>query len=333
MTSAGADPTGTPAIAENAAARTCWVLSDGKPGHQNPSLGLAEAIGLDATLKRVHARSPWSRLPPQLWIAPFRAVAPRSDPLTPPWPDLLIAAGRQTVALSIAIRGRGRTFTVQVLDPTVRPDRFDLVVAPQHDRLSGPNVISTVGALNRVTTERLAAAGRAFAESVAHLPQPRVAVMLGGASKRHRLDHALAADIGARLAAFAGTTGAGLMVTASRRTGDANEAAVRARLDGVAAVMWDGAGENPYYGYLALADAVVVTSDSVAMACEALATGKPVHIIELPGGGAKFEHFHEGLRSAGYTRPFAGTLESWEYPPLRETARVAAEVRRRMGLG
>ncbi len=322
-------------MAENEAAKTCWVLSDGKPGHQNPSLGLAEAIGLEVTLKRVHVRPPWSRLPPQLWFAPFRAVAPGSDLLTPPWPDLLIAAGRRTVALSIAIRGRarGRTFTVQILDPTVPPDRFDLVVAPRHDRLSGANVISTVGSLNRVTTERLAAAARAFSDSVAHLPRPRVAVMLGGASKRHRLDQELAADIGDRLAALAANAGAGLMVTASRRTGDANEALVRARLDGVAAVMWDGVGENPYYGYLALADAVIVTSDSVAMACEALATGKPVHIIELPGGDAKFERFHQGLRSAGYTRPFAGTLERWEYPPLRETARVADEVRRRMGLG
>ena len=316
------------------AEKTCWVLSDGKPGHQNPCLGLAEAMGLEPTLKRLQPRPPWSLLPPQLWLAPFLAVGPRSDPLAPPWPDALIAAGRQTVALSIAIRrrSRGRTFTVQLLDPTVRPDRFDLVVAPQHDRLSGPNVISTIGALNRVTPERLAAAGQLLAESVAHLPTPRVAVMVGGASKRHRMDAAVASDIGERLAVFARAAGAGLMVTPSRRTGRANEAALRARLDGTAAVIWDGAGDNPYFGYLALADAIVVTSDSVAMTCEALATGKPVLIVDLPGGDAKFDRFHEGLRSAGYTRPFTGELERWDYPPLRETARVAEEVRRRMAL-
>jgi hypothetical protein len=315
--------------------KTCWVLSDRKPGHENPCLGLAEAIGLETTLKRVSARAPWSRLPPQLWFAPLLALGQRSDPLAPPWPDLLIAAGRQTVAPSIAIRrrSRGRTFTVQVLDPAVRLDRFDLVVAPQHDRLSGPNVVSTMGALTRVTPKRLAEAGPAFAAGVAHLPRPRVAVMVGGASKRHRMNPAVAADIGGRLAAFAGAAGAGLMVTPSRRTGDANVAALRAQLDGVAAVMWDGSGDNPYYGYLALADAIVVTSDSVAMACEALATGKPVYIVELPGGGPKFDRFHESLRRAGYTRPFTGELQRWSYPPLNETARVAEEVRRRMALG
>ena len=85
-----------------------------------------------------------------------------------------------------------------------------------------------------------------------------------------RLDRAGAADIGGRLAAFARTAGAGLMVTPSRRTGRANETALRASLVGVAAVMWDGSGDNPYLGYLALADAIIATSDSVAMVCEAL---------------------------------------------------------------
>ncbi len=313
---------------------TCWVLSDGKPGNENPCLGLAEAMGVPATLKRVFPRPPWSFLPPGLWFAPFLAPGRGSDGLAPPWPGLLIAAGRRTAALSIAIRGRamGRTFSVQILDPKVRPDRFDLVVAPRHDGLGGANVISTLGALNRVTPARLAAAAPQFAAAVAHLPEPRVAVLIGGASKRHRMTAAVAADIGERLAAFARDTGAGLMVTASRRTGRENAAALRARLAGVPAEMWDGGGDNPYLAYLALADAVIVTGDSVAMVSEACSTGKPVHVIDLPGGSAKFDRFHADLRAAGCTRPFSGTLERWTYPPLAETARVAAEVRRRMGL-
>ena len=314
--------------------KTCWVLSDGYPGNENPCLGLAEAMGFDATCKRIRLRAPWSHLPPQLWFAPFSAPGPGSDPLAPPWPGLLIACGRPTFALSIAIRrlSQGRTFTVQIHDPKVPPDRFDVVVAPHHDRFRGPNVINTLGALHRVTPARLAEAGPAFAASVAHLPRPRVAVLIGGASTRHRLDRAGAADIGGRLAAFARTAGAGLMVTPSRRTGRANETALRASLDGVAAVMWDGSGDNPYLGYLALADAIVATSDSVAMVCEALATGKPVYILELPGGGPKFERFHDSLRRAGYTRLFTGELQSWHYPPLHETERVAKEVLRRMAL-
>ncbi len=314
--------------------KTCWVLSDGEAGNENPCLGLAEAVGLETTVKRVHPRLPWSRLPPRLWFAPFHSPRPPSDPLEPPWPDLLIACARQTVALSIAIKRKsgGRTFTVQIHDPKVRPDRFDLVVAPKHDRLSGANVVSTVGALNRVTPERLAAAAKSFGESVAHLPEPRVAVLIGGSSRHYRMTGAVAADIGGRLAAFARDTGAGLMVTASRRTGGDNAEVLRRRLDGVAAVMWDGEGRNPYFGYLALAEAIVVTNDSVAMVSEACTTSKPVYVIDLPGGSAKFDRFHESLRRAGCTRPFTGGLEHWSYPPLKDTVRVAHEIRRLTGL-
>jgi len=83
-------------------------------------------------------------------------------------------------------------------------------------------------------------------------------------------------------------------------------------------------------GRLGLADALVVTGDSVTMISEAAATGKPVHVVELPGGTAKFSRFHAGMGAAGITRPFDGRLESWDYPPLEETARAAAEIRRRL---
>ena len=95
---------------------------------------------------------------------------------------------------------------------------------------------------------------------------------------------------------------------------------------------------NPYFGYLALADAIVVTSDSIAMTSEACATGKPVFVIELAGGSAKFERFHDALAEAGCTRPFTDAvavdgMASWRYTALGETASVAGEVRRRLGIG
>ena len=85
----------------------------------------------------------------------------------------------------------------------------------------------------------------------------------------------------------------------------------------------------PYYGWLGLADAIVVTSDSVSMASEACFTGKPVFVVDLPGGAPKFRAFHAGLRDAGFTRPYAGRLERWSYQPLDDTGLDADEVRRR----
>ncbi|MGH6954230.1 MAG: ELM1/GtrOC1 family putative glycosyltransferase, partial [Alphaproteobacteria bacterium] len=75
---------------------------------------------------------------------------------------------------------------------------------------------------------------------------------------------------------------------------------------------------------------IVATGDSVSMISEASATGKPVYVIELGDEPRRIRRFHENLRAAGITRQFGGTIESWSYAPLEDTARVAAEVRRRM---
>ena len=319
---------------------TCWVVSDGGAGMEVQCLGLAEALGFEPRVKRIQVTKPWRWLPPRLIPNPLAAISPQGaprggpncDPLAPPWPELLIASGRQTVAPSMAIRraSGGRTFTVQIQNPVVDPAAFDVVVAPRHDRLTGDNVIETLGGLNRVTEARLNAAAARFGPAFAHLPRPLVAVALGGSNRVYRFTRAIARRLGEDLARLCRRDGAGLLVTASRRTDPGILAPLRAALKGCAAEIWDGQGDNPYLGYLGLADAFVVTGDSVNMVCEAATTGKPVHVVELAGGSAKFTRFHQALQQAGATRPFAGRLEHWSYQPLRDTETAAAEIRRRL---
>lgn len=311
---------------------TCWVVTDGRPGNENQCRGLAEAMGVTPVIKRVALRSPWRQLAPYLRLGAGFAAGPAGDPVDPPWPDLLIATGRQSVLPSLAVRqaSHGRTFTVQIQDPVLRPDRFDLVVVPRHDRLRGANVLVTRGALHRVTPDRLAEAAARFAPRFADLPRPRIAVLIGGNNGVYRITPAVTATIADRLIDMARHHGAGLMVTASRRTGADNEAILRDRLRDVPAVVWDGTGENPYFGFLGLADAIVVTCDSVSMASEAGSTGKPVHVIELEGGSEKFRNFHQMLRHDGITRPFTGAFADWSYAPLDDTMQAAHEVHRRL---
>jgi mitochondrial fission protein ELM1 len=300
-------------------------MTDGKPGMENQCLGLAEALGVTPEVKRVAPRPPWRWLPPHVWFSPLSAV----DGVAPPWPELLIATGRQTVALALAIKARNRaTFAVQIQDPVAGRARFDLIAVPEHDELTGANVIATLGALHRVTPQVLAAAAPRFEPMLRSLPRPLVAVLLGGANKQYRLSEARARTLAEGLARLPG----GLAITPSRRTGEDAMRIIRAALGAKPAVIWDGTGENPYFGFLAHADAIVVTGDSVSMVSEACATGKPVYVFDLEGGSRKFERFHRTLRDRGITRPFDGTLAAWRYPPLDDTARVADEVRRRFAL-
>ena len=311
---------------------TCWVVTDGKQGMEIQCLGLAEAIGLRPEVKRIQVTKPWRWLPAGMIRRPLDTLGPKGDALAPPWPDLWIASGRQTVPLSRDMRAisGGRSFTVQVQNPVIDPACVDLVVTPDHDLLNAPNVLSTRGALGRVTPQRLTEAAEAFSGRYAQLPAPRVGVLIGGDNAVFRMTPQIMTGLTEKLARLAREEGCGLMITPSRRTGQRNEAILRKGLEGLPADVWDGSGENPYFGILGLADHLVVTGDSVNMVSEAASTGKPVHLVALEGGSAKFTRFHGSLEAAGITRPFTGRLDGWHYEPLVETQRVALEIRRRI---
>ena len=167
------------------------------------------------------------------------------------------------------------------------------------------------GALHRITPQKLAGEAPRWAEAFASIPQPRIAVLLGGANSRYRFGEAEARELAGQLKALAGQ-GYGLLITGSRRTGEANLAIFREALAGCAAFISDGGGDNPYFGMLAHADAFIVTCDSVNMITEACSTGKPVHVAPLPAQGRrvserdKFSRFQRGLEESGRIRFFKG---------------------------
>ncbi len=309
-----------------------WAVSDGRAGIENQALGLAEAIArrgpAKITVKRVRLRTPWSWAPPGFTPAARQALTIASDPIDPPWPDIWIGCGRASVPFSMGVRNwsRGRTMTVQLQDPRVNTREFDMVIPPIHDKLEGPNVISIVGACHRVTPERLDQARADYPTALEDLPSPRFAVLIGGKSKRQDISAARAREIADALAKVQRDTGGSLMVTISRRTSEAARMALRTWLAPHCAVFYEGEGLNPYFAMLAVADHIFVTADSVNMATEAAATAKPVHILAVDGPAGKLERFHQSLARRGCSRQFNGRLETWTYPPLMETDRVAAAV-------
>ncbi len=328
---------------------TCWAVSDGRRGMANQVQGLAEAVarhlpnGLTLDIKplTIALKAPYRWLPysvlGQGWADPVRALPPSESALASrlrrpeAWPDLLIGCGRLSVAFAVAARTRtrnrpgGACLTAQTQDPRVPVNRFDLVFPPAHDGLTGPNVVPLLGAPNRITPAALEEGHALFASRFADLHRPLVGVLIGGSSKSHTLTPERTREIARHLKDLA-VRGIGLVITTSRRTGAENEAVLARELEGTSAYIWDGTGENPYFGLLAHADHLIVTADSTNMLTEAAATGKPVHIAALDGGSAKFDRLIGALKDQGIARPFSGTLDHWTYAPLRETDRAGAIV-------
>lgn len=309
-----------------------WTVTDGRAGIEAQALGLAEAIVRRTPArvfsKRIQLRTPWSWMPSGFVPFPRQALTIGSDQITAPWPDVWIGCGRASIPLSMGVRhwSNGRTFVVQLQDPRVNPREFDVVAPPIHDELTGANVLPIVGACHRVTPERLDKALIDFNTPLEDLPGPRMAVLIGGKSKRQDIGAARARAIADQLTSVQRQTGGTLMCTLSRRTGDAARLVFQTYLAPHCAVFYDGDGPNPYFAMLGAADHVFVTADSVNMATEAAATGKPIHVLEVDGAMGKLERFHRSLARRGCARTFTGQLETWTYPPLLETDRVAAAV-------
>ncbi len=307
-----------------------WAVSDGRAGIENQALGLAEAIARRTParilIKRVHLRTPWSWAPPGFTPAPLHALSVNSDPITPPWPDIWIGCGRASIPLSMGVRhwSEGETLVAQLQDPRVNPREFDVVVPPIHDALEGANVLPIVGACHRVTAERLDQALMDYPTQLDDLPGPRFAVLIGGKSKRQNIGPERAREIAEALARVQRETGGTLMATLSRRTSEPARIQFRTWLAPHCAVFFEGEGLNPYFAMLGAADHIFVTADSVNMATESASSGKPIHVLAVDGRAGKLERFHQSLQRRGCARPYNGKLETWAYPPLSETDRVAA---------
>ena len=216
----------------------------------------------------------------------------RSDKLEPPWPDLILTRGRRpsNAALWIKAQSGGRTRIVLLGKPagwlTHYMSWFDLVITSS-ETLPAPfdNVMQIDLPLMQVSADRLAAGRAEWERTLAPLPRPLVAVLIGGPTSPYVYNAETAARLRARAERVLADGGTPWLV-GSRRTPPGFLERVRRGLDDRLRV-FDWArpgGGNPYTGLLAMADRFVVTGDSISMQVEVARLGKPLEIVPLPFG-------------------------------------------------
>ena len=306
-------------------------LHDDRAGNARQANALALALRSDAGECVLSPRAPWRWVAPREWPLSHRAFgADFARALQSP-PRLAIGCGRRAALATRLLRERGSK-VVQVLDPRIDPRHWDLVVAPEHDGLRGENVIAMLGSLHPVDDLWLAQA-RHDAPHIAALPAPHTVLLVGAPSRHVAPCDADFAALLRQLAQRARDEGGSFSAIASRRTPQRWRDALAAIDAGVPGIRWrdERDGANPYAGLLAHAQRIVCTPDSVNMLSEAAATLAPVFVWSADIASGRLCLFLDALRGSGRVRDLDAALAPFAIEPLRETARVADEVRRRLG--
>lgn len=310
-----------------------WVITTGKAGMDVQAEGVAKALGLAYEMKPVEPKGIWRFGAPWIGVNPAERFGQPGAQFAPPWPDVAISLGRGGVAYMRALRRHAgpQTFTLVMQDPKTGLGTADMIWVPDHDRLRGHNVFTTLTAPHSFTAARLAELRQSVPPDIAALPTPRVGVILGGKNAVYKFRDEDDARFAAALQSL-GALGVGFLITPSRRTHQRLLDVVERATRNFPRILWSGEGPNPYGDFLAHSDLLVVTADSVNMCGEACATGRPVLVFTPSGGSAKFRRFHAALAARGATRPLPERVDAipdWSYAPLHSVDEIAREVERR----
>lgn len=307
-----------------------WVLADDRAGNSNQAIGVAERLGTDFEIKTIRYNKS-GRLHNLIRGRSLLGVdLANSSPLSAPWPDIVIGAGRKTAPISRFIKKQsgGKTHLVHLMLPGFPDGDFDLIFTPKHDNIkNNDKYISSIGAPNRITPGILAQHKAKWEEKFAHLPSSKIALLIGGNTKKGEFTAAHARDLISKISAF--IEGKGLLITNSRRTSEEVTQILKDEIKNPA-YFHDvrSGGENPYFGYLANADLIITSGDSISMCSESCSTGKPVYIYAPENiTPQKHQNFHKNLYETGYASPLTGIWQEHNYTPLDDAGFIAGIIK------
>ena len=310
-----------------------WAISDGLPGHRRQALALASALGQGQCVAfDVTFQPPWSWLSPRLAIGAQSALRQSIGSAWESLPALAIGCGRQAALATRLLRQKGVP-VVQILHPRVRRQYWDVLVVPEHDQIAGDHVIQSIASLHSIDDAWLARA-RSSHPALGRLPQPRVALLLGGPTRQVCWSLADLLDLTTALTAFLAREKGSLMSLTSRRTPPTwgRHVALASQPYLHLNWAWGQATPNPFAGVLAWADLIVASSDSANLLAESCATHAPVIAAFSQCARGRFAHLIGRLNALGRILthfpawPIAAPVQ-----PLRETAQIAQKIATYLG--
>jgi hypothetical protein len=300
------------------------ILTEGMHGMISQAEGLAKALDLNFFQEKIELNSFWKFIPPR--FTPIKKFVFKNE-IEEDF-DIIISCGRKSVIPSIFIKknSKKKIFNIHIQDPKVSLDNFDVVVAPEHDNLSGNNVISTKGAIHYLTIQEINE-NKSYLSNKIKPEKEVVALILGGPNKYYKFTKENIKNVFLKITENFIKKNFQLIIVPSMRTPKdiikfANEHYGKDHL------VINEVDKKAYLSALGLSKFIVVTCDSSSMISEAAITGKPIYVANIPAtkDDYRFRKFLSLFKELNIIRILDSNVENWNYEKLDETNRVAKEI-------
>jgi len=265
--------------------KKCLILSDGKMGHQNQSVKLAENLGLKKynilTLKR---RKTFGKI--LSYINPI-AITSEADVLDVAIKqekyDVVIGGGSVPRLAMLWIKKKyPHIKTVCLMDPKRCYESYDAIAAPSHDSIKykGDNIVRHTGSLSGFTEEDLSQATEKFKAEFSKFKKPLIGLIVGGGSKGYDFTEEKAEKLISSTLELNKKIGGYIYATTSGRTGATQSDYIYNSLTKKGFSVYKGEGENPYRGMMAYSDIIIVTPETISMLTEACSSNAIVLVFD-----------------------------------------------------
>jgi len=304
------------------------LLTEGMHGMISQVEGLAKALDIDFAHHKVELNSFWKLIPPKL--TPVSKFTFKNFDLNDF--DIIISCGRKSVIPSIYLKknSKKKVYNIHIQDPKVSLNHFDYVVAPEHDGLSGENVLLSKGAIHYLTQEEINNNRNYLIEKL-DKDKSYLLLILGGPNKYYDYTDQNLTKIFDQVKKILEKNTLQMIIIPSMRTPN-NIINLANDYFGKEHLVIKNVDKKAYLSGLSLSKYVIVTCDSTSMISEAALTGKPIYIAEIPArkNDYRFKKFRELFSKLNIIKNLDEKLEIWNYESLDETNRIAVEIKKRI---
>ena len=303
-----------------------WLLLDDRAGNCSQVLGIGEALNLKY-VKKIFQYNLLSKLPNILLQNTINHIKLTDrKQFKGPWPRVVIGCGRKSAPIGLWIKKQSNNYSkyIQIMWPSYPSSKLDIIFTPLHDNIKNKNnVIEIQTSPNIINNKLINDSHTKWKSKFATLDKPKLSIIIGGDTKTHKLNALHINNLFKEIHKLTNNKGS-IMITSSRRTSKECIKQIKKEVKNlkIKSIFWDinDKTPNPYYGFLAHGDLVIVTGDSVSICSEVCYAPKDITL-------KKHDIFHKLLIKKGiakYLEDFKiQNLNNFTYKPINESENIA----------